>query len=133
MSRITMAHTIKHRITSKSLLERLGVGFFDNYFNRRLLRWAGHVASMPVDRMLRNYLTGWAEYAQPIGCPQMSWSRTLDIAPNRLDLPTHFGQWSALAADHRVWKLRIGDRAPCPRPSTTLIHDEWRGFFDDPT
>ena len=53
MSRITIAHMIKHRITSKSLLERLGVGSFDNYYNRRLLRWAGHVARMPMDRMPR--------------------------------------------------------------------------------
>ena len=47
MRRIIMAHTIKHRIISKSLFERLGVGSFDSYYNRRLLRWAGHVARMP--------------------------------------------------------------------------------------
>jgi hypothetical protein len=35
MCRITMAHTIKHRITSKSLLGRLGVGSFDSNYNRR--------------------------------------------------------------------------------------------------
>ena len=46
MCRITMAHTMKHRITSKSLFERLGVGSFDSYYNRRLLRWAGHIARM---------------------------------------------------------------------------------------
>ena len=40
MCRITMAHTMKHRITFKSLFERLGVGSFDSYYNRRLLRWA---------------------------------------------------------------------------------------------
>ena len=38
MCRITMVHTMKHRITSKSLFERLGVGSFDSYYNRRLLR-----------------------------------------------------------------------------------------------
>ena len=57
MCRITMAHTIKHRITSKSLFERLGVGSFVSYYNRRLLRWAGHVARMPMDRMPRKLLT----------------------------------------------------------------------------
>ncbi len=35
--RIAMSHTIEHRITSKSLFERHGVGSFDIYFNRRLL------------------------------------------------------------------------------------------------
>jgi hypothetical protein len=32
MCRITMAQTLKHRITSRSLLERLGVDYFDNYY-----------------------------------------------------------------------------------------------------
>jgi hypothetical protein len=36
MCRITMAHTMNHRIASKSLFERLGVGSFDSYYNRRL-------------------------------------------------------------------------------------------------
>ncbi len=43
MCRITMAHTMKHRITSKSLLERLGAASFDSYsqllHNRRLVRY----------------------------------------------------------------------------------------------
>ncbi len=53
MCRITMAHTIKHRIASMSLLERLGVGSFGSYYNRRLLRWAGYVARIPMDWMPR--------------------------------------------------------------------------------
>ncbi len=32
---VAMAHKIEHRITSKSLLERLGVGSFDSYYKRR--------------------------------------------------------------------------------------------------
>ena len=67
---------MKHRIASKSLFERLGVGSFDSYYNRRLLRWAGHVARMPMDRMPRKLLTGWVEHARPVGCPQMTWGRT---------------------------------------------------------
>ncbi len=70
-----MAHTMKHRITSKKLFERLGVGSSDSYYNRRLLRWAGHVARMPMDRMPRKprkLLTGWVEHAQPVDCPQMT-------------------------------------------------------------
>jgi hypothetical protein len=90
MCRITMVHTIKHRITSKSLFERLGVGSFDSYYNRLLLRWAGHVARIPVDRMPSKPLTGWVEYARPVGCPQMTWGRTLNKALNSYDLPTDF-------------------------------------------
>jgi hypothetical protein len=53
-----MASMIKHRIAPKGLLGRLGVGSFDEHYDRRLLRWAGQVARMPVDRMLRKLLTG---------------------------------------------------------------------------
>ena len=133
MCRITMAHTMKHRITSKSLFERLGVGSFDSYYNRRLLRWAGHVARMPMDRMPRKLLTGWVEHARPVGCPKMTWGRTLNKALKSYDIPTDFGQWSILAADRRVWQQRIGIRPSCPRPATTLIHDKWRELFGGPT
>jgi hypothetical protein len=72
MCRITVAQAIKHRITTKNLFERLGVGSVDSYYNCRLLRWAGHVARMPMDRMPRKLLTGWVEHARPAGCPQMT-------------------------------------------------------------
>ncbi len=102
MCRITMAHTIKDRITSKSLFERLGVGSFDSYYNRRLLRWAVHVARMPMDRMPRKFLTGWVQHARPVCCQQMAWGRTLKTALKNYDLLTDFGQWSDLAAHCRV-------------------------------
>ena len=92
MFRITIARTMKHRITSKSLFERLGVGSFDSYYNRRLPRWAGHVARMPMDRMPRKLLSGWVEYARPVGCPTMTWGRTLNKALKSYDIPTDFGQ-----------------------------------------
>ncbi len=72
MCRITMAHMMKHRITSKSLLERLGVGSFDSCSSLRLLRWVGHVARMLMDWMPRKLLIGWVEHARPIGCPQIN-------------------------------------------------------------
>ncbi len=108
---------MKHRITYKSLLERLGVGSFDSYYNRRLLRWAGNVARMPMDRMPRKHLTGRVEHARPIGCPKMAWGRTLNKALKSCDLPANFGQWSKLAAYRRAWQQRIGLRAPCPASS----------------
>ena len=132
MCRIIMVHTIKHRIKSKSLLERLGVGSFGSYYNRRLLRWAGHVACMPLNRMPRKLLTGWFEHARPVGCPQMTWGRTLKKALKSNDLPTDFWQWSALAADRMVWQQRIGVCPPCLRPATTLMHNKWRELFDGP-
>ena len=86
-----------------------------------------------MDRMPRKLLTGWVEYARPVGCPQITWGGTLNKALKSYDLPTNCGQWSALAVDRRVRQQRIRIRAPCPRPATTLIHDKWRELFDGPT
>ncbi len=99
MCRITMSHTIKHRITTKNLFERLCVSSFGSNYNRRLLRWAGHVARMPMDPMPRKLLTGWVEHARSVGCPKMTWIRTLNKALKSNDLLTDFEQWRALAAD----------------------------------
>ena len=132
MCRTEMAPTIKHRITSKSLGERLGVGSVDSYYNRRLTRWTCDVARMPVDGMPLRLFTGCVEHARPVGVPQMTRVRTLNKTLNVYDLPTDFGQWSALAADRRVWQQRIGVQPPCPRLATTLICDKWRDLFDGP-
>ena len=87
---------------------------------------------MPMDRMPRKLLTGWVEHARLVGCPQMTWGRTLNKAFKSYDIPTDFGQWGILAADRRVWQQQIGIRPPCPHPATTLIHDKWRELFDGP-
>ncbi len=67
---------------------------------------------MPMDQMPRTRLTGWVEHTRPVSCPQMTWGRMLNKEHKSYDLPTDFGQWSALAADRRVWQQRIGIRAP---------------------
>jgi hypothetical protein len=77
MCRITIAHAIRHRISSATLFKRLSIEPFDTYYNRRLLRWTGHVARMPLNRAPRKILTSWVDNPRPLGCPQMNWGRTL--------------------------------------------------------
>jgi hypothetical protein len=50
MCRITIAHTICHRISAFSLFKRLSIEPFDTYYNRRFLRWTGHVTRMTLIR-----------------------------------------------------------------------------------
>ncbi len=123
---------MKHRITSKSMLERLGVGSFDSYYNRRLLRWSGHVARMPMDRMPRTLITGWVEHARLVGCPQMTWGRKLNKELKSYDHPTNFGQWSTLTAVRRAWQQRIGIWLPCPRPATNFDTRQMTRAFQRP-
>ena len=58
MCRINIAHTIRHHISTSSLLARLGIEPLETYYHRRLLRWAGHVSRMPLNRLPRMLLTG---------------------------------------------------------------------------
>jgi hypothetical protein len=93
MCRINMAHTIRHHISSNSLFARLGIEPLDNYYHRRPHRWAGHVSRMPPNRLPRMLLTGWVANSRPLGCPQMTWGRTLKKALRSKDLPTEFVEW----------------------------------------
>ncbi len=116
MFRFKMAHTMKHRATSTSFLERLGVGSFDSYYKCRLLRWAGHVARMPMSQMPRKLLTGWVKHARPVGSPQMTWGRTLNKTLKSYALPTDFGQYTC----RRSHGLEAADRRSAPLTPTRV-------------
>ena len=89
---------------SHFIVPLVGIEPLDSYYQRRLLRWAGHVSRMPIDRLPRMLLTGWVANPRPIGCPQMTWGRTLKKALLCKDLPTEFAEWSKLAADRAKWR-----------------------------
>ncbi len=55
MCRINIAQTIRHHISTNSLLTRLGIEPLETYYHRRLLRWAGHVSRMPPNRLAAAY------------------------------------------------------------------------------
>jgi hypothetical protein len=77
MCRIIIAHTIRHRISSASLFKHLSIEPFGKCYNRRLLRWTGHIARMPLIRAPRKILTSGVDNPRPLGCPQMNWGRAL--------------------------------------------------------
>ena len=52
MRLVNLHHNFRHHITSASLLLRLGIPDIDSYFHNLILRWAGHVARMPMSRAL---------------------------------------------------------------------------------
>ena len=78
---------------------------------RNQLRWAGHVARMPVDRIPRKVMLGQVDGRWPRGRPQLRWQerieeevckRTDDIRPSK-----------NLVEDRRLWRqLALADRGP---------------------
>jgi len=76
----------------------------DSYFHNRILRWAGHVARMPMSRAPRQLLTGWVSHSRPIGCPQMTWGRTLENALKSKGISKDLDEWIAIAKDRSKWR-----------------------------
>ena len=74
------------------------------YFHNRILRWARHVARMPMSRAPRQLLTGWVSHSRPIGCPQMTWGRTLENALKSKGISKEFGDWIAVAKGSLKWR-----------------------------
>jgi len=107
MCRVNLHHTFRHHITSASLFRRLGILDTDSCFHDRILRWAGHVARMPMSRAPRQLLTGWVSHSRPIGCPQMTWGRALENALKSKDISKEFDEWIAIASLPRTG--RSGD------------------------
>jgi hypothetical protein len=99
-----MNQVIKYHITGKELRRRLKIRSFDEYYNSRLLRWAGHVARMDKTRMPRMLLTGWVEAPRPVGAPQMTIGRTIKKALSSFKLPTEFPEWRKLAQERSTWR-----------------------------
>ena len=59
MCRVNRLHVRLHQITTKELLDRLGLKSLDAYINTRQLQWAGHVVRMPYERIPRKMLSSW--------------------------------------------------------------------------
>jgi hypothetical protein len=112
MSRVTLKHTRKYRVSSKTLLKNLGLYSLDQYYNSRLLRWAGHIARMPMTRLPRMLLTGWVNNKRPVGGVNMTFGRTLNKALKSRGIPTNFSQWHKIAQDRHKWRAEAGLNKP---------------------
>ena len=106
MCRVTLAHTHRHRIRTTTLLDRVRIKPLTYYYRNRILRWAGHVARMPMTRIPRKFLTGWVANPRPLGRPYMTWGHTLKKALKAFDIPSDFEEWTALAKNRNEWKHR---------------------------
>jgi exonuclease III len=107
MCRVTMRQVHKHRITTVSLLERLGLETIEFYYFTRMLRWAGHVARMPWHRTPRKLLTSWVKNKRPRGRPLFTFGHALKKALKWAGLPIQYAEWSTLAQDRPQWRSLI--------------------------
>ena len=108
MCRVTMWQVRLHHITMESLLRDMGLRSIEQYIMTRSLRWAGHVARMPVTRLPRQFLTSWVQNSRPVGRPYKTYGHTLQDHLRMAGLPTEFEQWHELAQDRGKWRTLIG-------------------------
>ena len=97
--RVSLYYAFHHHISSATPFQRLKIMDLDSYYNNRILRWAGHVARIPMTRALRLLLTGWIVNSRPNGFPKMARGWTLKSALKRKGLVVNFKEWRAIAEE----------------------------------
>ena len=72
MFRVNVHHAFRHHITSKRLFRRFGILDTGSYYYIWFLRWAGHVARVPMSQAPRQLMTSSVAYSLQAGCLQMT-------------------------------------------------------------
>ena len=72
--------------------------------------WAGHVARMPMSRAPRQLLTSLVAHSRPVGCPQMTWGRTLENALASKGISEEFMEGVATAKDRPKWRQQTNSK-----------------------
>ena len=105
LCRVTRRHTRTHRITTSTLLERVGLPPIDNLVTMNLLRWAGHVMRMGPSRLPRKLITAWVREPRPRGCPQFTYGRGIYKALKKMDVAKE--EWYEKSQCRDDWREMI--------------------------
>ena len=117
MARVTRAHVREHEISTVDLATELDIDHIDCHLARRQLRYAGHVARMPLTRLPRRMLSAWVPRRRPVGAPAMTYGRALRSQLEWFGVDIR--RWSELAADRGAQALRRSSRRPMTTRRTT--------------
>jgi hypothetical protein len=104
MCRVTLVHTQEHRIRTSSLEDRLGIPSIQETIDDLRMRWIGHVARMPVERLPRRFLTSWVRHPRRQGGQQMSTAWCFKDTIRRAGLDPE--EWIEFAQDRSAWRSR---------------------------
>jgi len=98
-----------NHISAKHVRRRLGLLDIDTYITRRHLRWLGHVARMPADRLPRRFLTSWVRHKRLRGCPHFTYGRGAKKSLKKFGIP--WSSWYHLAQDRDGWRTLLYPQA----------------------
>ena len=105
MCRVTLLHTRIHRISTATLLDRLGLTPIDDLITTNILRWAGHVMRMGKERLPRKLMTSWVRNPRPKGCPQFTYGRGLYKAMSKRGI--NRDTWFEKTSERNIWRKMI--------------------------
>jgi hypothetical protein len=108
MCGVTMFGVRRQHVSAAELNQRLGIEGIEHYYFQRLLRWAGHVARMPMTRLPRLFLTGGSPNQDgSTSCVRSAWHTCLFrvLAKRNIDLDT----WYEVAQDRAKWRKRVNE------------------------
>ena len=105
MNRVNRRHTREYHISTRDLEVEMGLESIDVYITRRQLRWLGHVARMPYERLPRRMLSAWVATTRPSGGQLMNYGRTVYKAMAKMNIDAE--TWPTLADDRSAWRAAI--------------------------
>jgi exonuclease III len=128
--KVSMLMTRHKHIPTKALEIKLGIHGVNYYYSTRTLRWAGHIARMPMTRVPRMLLTGWALTPQPYElvaprCRLMNWGKSLLNTLFMAGISKEFSEWSLLAQNKASWRtaIKYASYEPAPDQQPQALHD----------
>ena len=85
----------------------------EHHVSLRKLRWAGHLARMPMTRLPRQFLTSWVNHPRSHGRPKYTYGHSLTKSLKRAGIPSVY-LWSQLAQDRSNWRKLFYSKAEFP-------------------
>ena len=86
-----------------------------SYVRSQRLRWAGHVARMPADSLLRRVLDGRPAGRRPPGRPRLRWTDCVRSDLALLGIPNP-DDWMEMALDRQRWRTLVAAAKDHPGP-----------------
>ena len=109
MCRVNLWKTREFHLKTETLLDRLGVRSLNFYLHRRIIKWVGHVARMPFDRLPRKFLTAWVRGPRGLKQPKLHYGTHIKKCLKKIGVfgPGKLGDWYKRVQDRDGWRAVV--------------------------
>ncbi len=105
MCHVNLWKTLEFHFKTETLLDRLGMRSKLNfYLHRRIIKWVGHVARMPLDRLPRKFLTAWVRGPRDRKQPKPHYGTHITTCLKKIGV---FDGWYTRAQDRKGWRAVV--------------------------